>query len=1106
MIISTTPGFIKRNLIAEDYAVRDTSLTSPNYFNITYFPEFVGGGASLIKLRGNPNNLLLDKLTEVEILDSQGNPVRHDIPTYVDRFENYFITTLVYDSVAPGLGSVSVVGVATRDLQGNPLGANSLNENGHNVIWTRPLMILPYERNNSELVFDDPPFVSVAQVITPARVSYQQDVNQQYSAVTSSKLTINTTNFRSFDKKRGSNYVVKNGKVTTKGRDKITDERIKQISVNVNSDPLTVNSVPATTRTTDQDIVGGFIINEINRYNTTLTTDSEFFSSSYIGGRIEFFNTSYSLSPNPPSSYTFDNTNPYDELETILPATQSRTEQLKRWYATIVKVKDHNTAYIDQPVQVRLKRSTTDRTLADKITHTYQNVTNFTASVLYTPDTNLYTTSTEVSQSYLQFTLQDVVPIGGQVHKIRVYYRRGSEVGDWSLLQDQLVRPVEFLTDARYPNQTNYGYDISDYYLLGHFTQPSVITENWSVFNEQTTTFDTATGSYNDSVLLNSVELKASASINKILTTRYYQNYPNDGVFSLTFNCTLEPNTTLELYGNSMALATTVFGSDPFPRAFDKSLNYDLTRYNDRYNRFGKLIGKITNSSNTTKHYGRVVFDFKTDHEGLGRPLFRAKQIDTTAVGAAYVSEISITPRQLNGFTPKTMQFAFPAKLDTNISLSETIDYKLEYYDYTGNQSEYVTYLEDITMELATEIPTNACQSERANFDFKVLKYYACSNSDSSVYSVYMNYPQIGSASFVDPSGGGGPYAFTELPTQYPNYRYWPDWDTQNASGFNSFSEVLSKLISNYAQHIPNFDFTNTASYNAPSGLWNVSRPVFRINGDPDLATTYTPITLLNSTTSSWHYVDYFTLEYDGDSAPANVYQYAYTGNGTTSTYDGRHFSQEGGFGISRLNVSNSYYSYSIATTNNEKTEALKKRRLFWPYGGSATGSYFTENGGIYNVKFKLKKYTDGGLDFGPDSNSFMRVYLFDVSSSFTTETSGVKGWYPPPQNIVKIGNDYSIQGITVPAISFNDSATGYKYDEYNVNLIQYGTSAQLVFEACGENNAYFGIVIDDVEFCKIGVTHDPYYIAPATIASSTKFSKTSLDSQGSIPSKLTFG
>jgi hypothetical protein len=242
--------------------------------------------------------------------------------------------------------------------------------------------------------------------------------------------------------------------------------------------------------------------------------------------------------------------------------------------------------------------------------------------------------------------------------------------------------------------------------------------------------------------------------------------------------------------------------------------------------------------------------------------------------------------------------------------------------------------------------------------------------------------------------------------------------------------------------------------------------------------------------TSSWNYVDSFTTLFTGTGGPITyeqrLYNFAYT-QSHASIIDSRSFVAEGGLGITYLNVSNSYYSFSNAVNNNERTEALKKRRLYWPTTPSASANYFTENGGIYNVKFKLKKYTGTGIDYYPQTGSYMRVYIFDVSSSYTTQTTGTKGWYPPDQNIVKIGHGYTLGSTTTPLISWYDSSTGYYYDEYDINLVQYGSPAQLVFEPAGDNGTYFGTIIDDIQFCKIGVTTDPYFIKPQTVADKTK-------------------
>jgi hypothetical protein len=1043
MIITTNPGFIKQNFIGEQYTIVDSSLTSPSYFDISFYPEYVGGGVSLIKLRGNGANLVQNSLSEVEILDSQGNPIRHAIPTFRDRFNNFYISIYVYDDTAPGIGRVSIVGLANRDLQGNPVDPTITNDLGYNVIWSRPISVFPFERNNSELVFDDPPYASVAQVITPARLSIQQSTTGSYAAVTSSTLTITTSDFKGFDKKLSTSKNIK-------------DKKVKQVVNAVNTQPITVNSVDTTTREFDRDIVGGYRVNEINRYNTVVQSSVDFFSGSYVNGLLQFFTQSYTIQPPIPAGYTLSNENPYNELATILPTTQSVQTQLSYWNASIVKVKDARTAYIDQPVQLKLNSANTGNRVS-KTTHTYKTVSAFTASLLYTPTSTEYVTSSLVSQSYIQFTFQDLKPIGGQVYKIRAFYRKGSEVGDWTLLNDQIIKPVEYLTDARYPNQTNYGSDISDFYLIGHFTDQSVLSSHWQLYNEQTNTFDTATGSIDNTKLANGVKLTAANNINKILTTTYNQNYPEKEVFSLSFNCTLDPYTELEIYGNSTPLQTTVFSSDPFPRAFDRTANKELLRYNDSLSRVGKLIGKIKNDTGTVKNYNRVVFDFETDRDGLGRPLFRTKQTNTQHSASAYLSEIGISPRQLNGFTPSIVQFAVPVNQDNfTPSLSESIDYKLEYFDYTGNQSEYVTYIEDVVLELQTEIPTNACQAEELSFTFNPYLYNVCTIGDRNTATVYSS----DVLTYANPQTN----------------KFYPEWEYQS----NALTGI-TQLFNFYG------------GFNG--SVWNMLRPTLSISTAEASTFKYTPRWDFASIdlgegkiTSSWTYVDDFTISFRG-SAPwppgvttytEAVYYYAYT-QSAASVIDSRSFVQEGGVGITYLNVSNSYYSFSNAANNNKRTEALKKRRLYWPISSFATGSFFTENGGIYNVKFKLKKYTSD--NYYPQTGSYMRVYIFDVNSSYTAPTAGTKGWYPPDQNIVKIGHGYNTSGVTTPLISWFDSATGYYYDEYDINLIQYGTPGQLVFEPAGDNSTYFGTIIDDIQFCKIGVTTDPYFIKPQSVA-----------------------
>lgn len=1075
----TQRPFLKRDFHKYSYAVVDISATSPNYFDITHCPDTIGGGRSLIKLKGNGQFLVRKSQVEVEVLDVSGNAVKTEITTFIDRFNNYFATVYVYDNTAQGIGRVNVVGAASSDLNGVALDDKSHNELGYNVIWSKAINILPFERNNSELVIDQAPMVTVDQVIAPLRINSLQVTTEQFTAVTSSQTTIVTSNFRGFDKKDSNSTST-------------TDLRLQNIRINPNKDSTTTNAVDTTTRKRNADIDGGYQINEINTYNTILQTSTPFFSSSYVGGFVQFYNNNYTLSPQTQSNSTVSSINPYDKTTTS--AAQSVATQLASWKSNIVKIVDTYTAYLDQSVQINVDTTTNQGTATT--THTYKQASNFTASVVYTPNSEAYITSSNVSQSYLQFTFTDLKPLAGDIYKIRAFYKRNSVNQDWTLLNDQIIKAPEYLTDASYPNQTSYARTVSDYLLLGYFTSQRVGDVNWNVYNDLPTGFDTATASYASTPLIDSICLQSAPSYNRILTTKYYQNYVENRTFTLGFNCILQPYTKLDLYMSSDALATTLLDTTYQQRAFNKSKNLEKGRYGNDYNRFGKYIGKIENNTANTVNYGKVAFDFITDNDGLGRPLLRCSATATAYTGSIYLSEISIKPQKLNGFTPEIVQFAIPTPSDYSSFLSESVDYKLEYFDYTGNQSEYVTYINSIPLNLTTTIPTNGCQAE-ANYS----AFLATQGSASYYPGLFQPYYFAAcnsTKSFIERITSSG------VPT-YPNAnvrKFYADFQDPGVS--NAAVALL--------QYLPFFGW-NTLKPSMSISRGQTGTYTGSFNFSPDwTAGTYNPSQ--GTITSSWHYVDPFIAAYLNNSATPSVYSsslytQAFT-QSAASIVDSQSFWNSGGVGISYLNVSNSYYSYSVASLDSEKTEALKKRRLFWPTLPNSSGSYFTENGGIYNVRFRLKKHTGGAQpgssysvpgnkEFYPQTGSYLRVFIFDINKTFTAASKGTAGWYPPDNNIVRIGHGYVLGSVTTPTLTWYDSATGYYYEDYDVNLIQYGTPGQLVFEPSGDNNNYFGTIISDVQFCKIGVTSDPAFIKPTGVAN---FYSITPQGQSSLPQR----
>lgn len=1059
----TQRPFLKREFHKYKYAVVDTTTSSPNYFDIVYCPETIGGGKSFIKLKGNGQNLVRKSEVEIEVLDVAGNALRTEITTFIDRFSNYFATISVYDNTIQGVGRVNIVGVANKDLAGNVLDDRSHNDLGYNVFWTKPINILPFERNNSDLIMDKAPTVYVDQVLAPLRVNSLQTIDQQFTAITSSDATIVTSPFKGFDKKDSNSKSV-------------TDLRLQNIRINPNQDSITTNAVNTATRRTHKDIEGGFLVNETNQYNTVITTNASFFSSSHVGGYVEFFNTNYTLLPQTQSNATLANTNPYNT--NITQTTQSVDLQLASWRANVVKVLNSKTAYIDQPVQINVQQTTANRGTSTT-THTYNQVTNFTASLLYTPNSETYLTSSTVSQSYLQFTFNDLKPLAGSVYKIRAFYKRSSVNQDWTLLNDQIIKSPQYLVDARYPNQTSYARSVSDYLLQGYFTSQQIVDGNWNVYNDTTAGFDTATASYVSTPLIDSLNITTATNYNKIATTKYYQNYAENQIFTLDFNCVLAPNTELELYMSSDALTTTLIDITYQSRAFNRTKNLEKDRYSDNYNRFGKYIGKVINNSTQTVSYGKIAFDFNTDADGLGRPIFRCSSTSTTNTGSAWISEVGIQPRELNGFTPEIVQFTIPTPLDFTGFLSESVDYKLEYFDYTGNQSEYVTYINSVPLNLTTTIPTNGCQSENM----------------ASLLGSATTYP-----------GKFTPYLWRVCNT------------TSSKVAIGGANFLYSSQISSYAsasnhKFYPHFEYEVNPAYGTTQILpylgWNVLKPTMSIStgqtGDYTSSFRFTPNWTTDGAdiaagtiTSSWHAIDPFILNYINNNVTdstysSSLYNQAFTQSAVTPI-DNMSFYSASGVGITYLNVSNSYYSYSNAADNVARTEALKKRRLYWPTLRQYTSSYFTENGGIYNVRFRLKKYTGGAQagstyagpyakEYYPQTGSYMRVFIFDINKPFTAATVGTAGWYPPETNIVKIGHGYSTAGVTTPTLTWYDSATGYYYEEYDINVIQYGSPGQLVFEPSGDNSQFFGTIISDVQFCKVGVTQDPAFIKQQSVS-----------------------
>jgi hypothetical protein len=939
-------------------------------------------------------------------------------------------------------------------------------------------------------------------------------------------------------------------------------------------------------------------------------------------------------------------------------------------------------------------------------TFTFTKATNFTASFNYAPNVQAYVTSSNIKQSFLQFTFTDLQPISGQVNSVRVFYKLANAVSDYKLLTQEFIRPIEYLTDARYVNQSGYGQEISKYLLIGHFTTQSIVNDYWTFGYQDEADIDvyrTPSQQYG-TPLIDSIRLYPSKSRSEFCHTTYYQNYSKGQQYTATFYVVLDPEVDLEVYLTSTSYKPTLFGDNTFPLAFRNSTNFDKTTGNKGVNPYGKFVGKITNTNSLRTFYDKVGFDFEPDDDGLGKLLLRAVPRNSNSVGYAFISKISVTPKMLTGFTPSLFQFTTPATNEFFTQISQSLDFKISYHDYTGKQSEYETYVLNVPYGLQVDTLGSTCQAEQSRtWDFK-FPYYAMARSGSGVTStnyftsslipftnetVYGGFQEIVrdytllletssrnikdyplnynintttthslSGSFNIEANGGGTSMFVNIAYYPPNSTYIPILEqyvapTYPAGTFATFSISQSfvsggslifnayggngngvtldlkistgtsgsyiqrvwpltasgstnqrwqygKALGNNPQGTPTPTSKNPTTYDsywnaqiptiqssivtallfstssyplgetetyldynvAQTGTYNITASYIADPGnyyDVSSAILYYPpvgilttitesitapggsflytssyyalsgsrfsftannTTLYSATisgpasgsivswtpkytesiqndaaqgmvTSSWKWLDQFYLNFISTGSTINqqaseYLSFAY-GPYVSSSIDNRKFNAAGFLGITKTDVSNSYASQSREfgnSTDNLRTrsEALKKRKLLWPVNGPTSASYFVENGGIYNVQFKLARTGS----YSPDSGSYLMVYIFNANADLINENPfpGSKGFRPPDQNIVKIGNGYTSGSVTTPLLTWYNEEDNTYYEQYDINLIQWGTPAQLVFEPgysipTAPYSASFGCLITDVSFCKIGVTTDTTYLKP---------------------------
>jgi hypothetical protein len=150
-----------------DVYFEDTSLTSPEYFQISEFPNRLTAGKNLFKLRGHPTNLRVGGVLNLEVLDYNGDPIYTEVVDYIDEDKSRVISIYIYSETSPGDCTVTLLTEASI-IQGAPVPTEW--QGRPNVKWTRTVPVNPNVSNDTEIIFVNSP-----QIIASEQVGVQLD-------------------------------------------------------------------------------------------------------------------------------------------------------------------------------------------------------------------------------------------------------------------------------------------------------------------------------------------------------------------------------------------------------------------------------------------------------------------------------------------------------------------------------------------------------------------------------------------------------------------------------------------------------------------------------------------------------------------------------------------------------------------------------------------------------------------------------------------------------------------------------------------------------------------------------------------------------------------
>lgn len=688
-----------------DYLIRDTSLTSPDFFNIVHFPEKFKAGKNLFKLRAHPSNLVNFSEIFIEILDFNGNPVYYEPLNYIEKDGTRVIAVYIYEDTPPDTCTVYLAGrTAVNPLTGQSIPASISDRTQPNVLWSRNVTIAPNDRNDVEIIFTQYPSLVVSEIVQ----AYLQPTNVYniFTQLSGSGGTMTITPAPS----QVIGGLINNtlggpagpGTTTPQGAGSSGTPSFGDQFYNLSPTENTLALSNGSTALSPP-------LNTLTGYSL-LTTTGFALLSQMEGGVIVVRQPNIAIQPptRGKDGLVYPNSQVNETNTNILGNTSQLSGSIK---FAIVNVINSTQALVSQfdgfknatdntygPFNIRLRKQMQGGQFVTYIANALNASSNFTASFIQPTATVL----TQNSASFADIILSDIEPATGDVYKIKTLYKPSGFFGDFSDLGDTILEQTDLLIDTG-SLETNVV--IGSYYEnYGRFDSLSEINQYWessslgTVTNPFTITYDTATliggarlltdwspsnqyiASIGDACIFN-IRRQYRPSVTK--NTEYLVKFriANDTtIANYSSNDPNIPNARLDVYVSGSRITYqeeyryTQAGEINTVPNINATLVGDFRDNGPLGTRIGTYQIKHSPSS-----YGNVVFRFKAEDNGAIDIKF------VTRRGSFILADIQLLADKETGYSPN---YARLSKRIPTEHLNTPLTFKFQYYDYRGNKAD----------------------------------------------------------------------------------------------------------------------------------------------------------------------------------------------------------------------------------------------------------------------------------------------------------------------------------------------------------------------------------------------------------------------------------